>query len=97
MNKLISMALVFITATALTAGCSSVPTQNQPTAVDTTANQCTKGFQERKAKILNRINERQTKMQQIENCVQASSNCQELKACMPKGNYHHHHHHHSHQ
>ncbi len=92
MNKLISMALVLATATTLTAGCAPAY-QNQSAATAPATTCCgTKSFEAHKAKILNRINERQTRIQQIENCVKAANNSQELKACRPKEHHGHHHH-----
>lgn len=89
MKKIISMALIFITASTLTAGSSYVfALSNSSTASSTTGNVSTASvnendFQKRKAKILMHISDRLTKIQEIQSCVQAATDSDALKACRP--------------
>lgn len=95
MKKLIPMALGFITATALTVGSFSVFALDQSvTASSTTGSSSdtqTKEFQEKKTRILKHINDRLTKMQEIQSCVQAANDFNALHACKKlKGKSHKH-------
>jgi histidinol phosphatase-like enzyme len=90
MKKLVSMAFVLITAATLTAGSSSVFSQDTLATVSPTANSGSprsaaseKDFQEHKARILQRISDRLTKIQRIQSCVQAANDLQSLRACKP--------------
>ena len=95
MKRLIPMALVLVMATSLTAGCSSVSAQDKPTTVSSSSN--VKGFDEHKARILNRISERLTRIQEIQSCVQGANDPKSLQACRPhhKDKRHHGHDHHA--
>lgn len=86
MKKIIPITLSFVTAAALTISGSFVFAQDtSPTVSATPASSSAnaKDFQDRKARILQRINERMTKMQQIQSCVQAANDLQALQACKP--------------
>jgi hypothetical protein len=87
MKKLIPIALSFLTAAALTMGSSLVSAQDaSATASSTTTGSSSasgKDFQDRKARILQHINDRITKMQQILSCVQAAEDIKALRACKP--------------
>ncbi len=92
MRKFIPITFVFIAATTLTAGSSSVFAQDTSaaTVAPTTGSassaisvSSTKDFQERKTKILKHISDRLTKIQQIQSCVQAANDLKTLRACRP--------------
>lgn len=90
MKKIISMALIFITASTLTAGSSYVfALSNSTTASSTTGSGSAASvsnendFQKRKTRILKHISDRLIKIQQIQSCVQAATNLDALKACRP--------------
>jgi len=90
MKKILSMALIFITASTLTAGSSYVfALSNSTTASSTKGSESTASvsnendFEKRKAKILKHISDRLTKIQEIQSCVQAATDLDALKACRP--------------
>jgi hypothetical protein len=86
MKKLIRMVLLFVTATTLTISSSFVFAEDIPATVSSTASNSSanaKDFQDRKTRILQHINERITKMQQIQSCVQAAEDLKTLQACKP--------------
>jgi len=84
MKKLIPITLTFVMAVALTIGTSFVSAQGTPATASTASNATNvKDFQDHKAKILQRINDRITKIQQIQSCVQAAEDLNALRACKP--------------
>jgi hypothetical protein len=92
MKKIISMALIFITASTLTAGSSYVfalSNSNSTTVSSTTGSESTvsvsneNDFQKRKIRILKHISDRLIKIKEIQSCVQAATNLDALKACRP--------------
>lgn len=91
MKKLILMTLA-ITTSVLAVGCSSVNAPHE-SAVTSTSNSSSvnksENFQQHKAQILQRINERLTTIQQIQSCVQAANNFQTMRACKPHRHKHH--------
>ncbi len=96
MNKFIPIALSLITAVTLTVGSSSVLAQDKSAAASSSSGSSAAGsatkeqdFQAHKAKILQRISDRLTKIQQIQSCVQAANDRKELHACRPHDHKHH--------
>jgi multidrug efflux pump subunit AcrB len=93
MKKIILITLSFVTAAVLTVGSSFVSAQDTSTMVSSTTASTSanaKDFQDRKARILQHINNRITKMQQIQSCVQAAEDLKALQACKShrdKGNH----------
>lgn len=77
-----------MSATAVMAQSTSAPASATPAAATATADNH-KGrhgmkFEDLKAKILKRLEERAAKLQQQQACVQAASDRDALKACSPK-------------
>ena len=87
MKKFISVALSLATAAAVTMSSSFVFAEDTSatTSTTTTANSAAgaKDFQDRKTKVLQHINDRITKMQQIQSCVQSAEDLKALRACKP--------------
>lgn len=86
MKKLIPAALSFVTAVALAMGSSFVfaqDTSSTASSITSKDSENSKNFQDRKTKVLQHINDRITKMQQIQSCVQAALDLEALRACKP--------------
>lgn len=86
MKKLILISLSLVTASALTIGSSFVYAQDASATTSATTDSSSadaKKFQDRKDKILERINDRIAKMQEIQSCVQGAEDLKTLRACKP--------------
>jgi hypothetical protein len=87
MKKLIAILFIFITTAGITSCSSSGFVLNKPATTSSSpsaeADSNAKDFQQRKLHVLNHINERINKMQQIQSCVQVADDFQSMRACKP--------------
>lgn len=82
MKKLILIVLSFVTIISLTISSPFVFANDM--SATSTENINPKDFQDHKDKILKHIDERISKMQGIQKCVQAAQDSKALQACRPK-------------
>ena len=89
MRKIILMILTIITTVTMVTSSSSVLAEDNSAPAASTNNRTganhAEEFQKRKAKILTHINERLSKVQQMQSCVQAANDMQALRACRTHG------------
>jgi hypothetical protein len=83
MKKLLLIALALITTTVLTTSSFAAD------AADVSAAKA-KSFQDRKDMVLKHIGDRIAKMQDIQTCVQASTDLKSMRACKPHRDKDHH-------